>query len=362
MAQTFRDFMIECELYQHSQECFDLMKEAAELDLGQSYIISQQFLAENAAIMESQGIVFTEGYFMEAEGNEKVKERWASFKSKAGNWFERIRQGLVNFIKKVIAFFVKIRNRFDDVDKKVVKVRKGLSAIADNLTAADANILYSALQIGNNNYSINIGAVGRQSQPYAPKELAKIATRLRQLTPENSTSEMDQNALSIYGKGAATSDTFLKNVLSFALTDTYALVPTDNDTACVSAKDFIKTLESFIKAKKGYEIKNVMDYIEKAEKNARQEGVSINVNSKSITKITESLGEIQKKLENADIFKDLSESSNLEAKEFQDLNAKIITLVGSTMKVYNGYLSYRRSVADKLSDYLDKRSTPKGEE
>ena len=63
---TFRDLMTECLMYNHSAEHFDLMKECSELTLTCKFIEDQQFMAENAAEINSGIVTFTEGYLQES--------------------------------------------------------------------------------------------------------------------------------------------------------------------------------------------------------------------------------------------------------------------------------------------------------
>ena len=65
MATTFRDFIVECDMYPHSLEAYELMKECCELQVTAQFLENQEFLQENAAILTDGNVTFTEGYFAE---------------------------------------------------------------------------------------------------------------------------------------------------------------------------------------------------------------------------------------------------------------------------------------------------------
>ena len=82
---TFGEFVREVELYEYSQENYDLVKECAELQVIGRYIDNQKFIAENAAFVESAGSVYGDGYFMESVSENDIQALEESFKTKAGN-------------------------------------------------------------------------------------------------------------------------------------------------------------------------------------------------------------------------------------------------------------------------------------
>ena len=87
-TQTIRDFITECECYEYSQEHYDLMKEAYEIDLMERYIANQAFVLENADMINTEeGYTFTEGMFVESssiDANQTVALMEATEEKKQG--------------------------------------------------------------------------------------------------------------------------------------------------------------------------------------------------------------------------------------------------------------------------------------
>lgn len=112
-AYTYRDFLTECENYKHSNECYETMKEAAEIVLIEQFIIDQRFNARNKE-------TFTEGYLMESVSDEYIAEAEESLFKKAGALCKKIVDGIV---KAVTNFFKWLKTSVTKLfKKKEVKV------------------------------------------------------------------------------------------------------------------------------------------------------------------------------------------------------------------------------------------------
>lgn len=112
-AYTYRDFLTECENYKHSNECYETMKEAAEIVLMEQFIIDQRFNAKNKE-------TFTEGYLMESVSDEYIAEAEENLFKKAGALCKKIANGIV---KAVTNFFKWLKNSVTKLfKKKEVKV------------------------------------------------------------------------------------------------------------------------------------------------------------------------------------------------------------------------------------------------
>lgn len=112
-AYTYRDFLTECENYKHSNECYETMKEAAEIVLMEQFIIDQRFNARNKE-------TFTEGYLMESVSDEYIAEAEENLFKKAGALCKKIVNGIV---KAVTNFFKWLKNSVAKLfKKKEVKV------------------------------------------------------------------------------------------------------------------------------------------------------------------------------------------------------------------------------------------------
>ena len=102
-AYTYADFISESMNYQHSQEYYGFMKEMAEIELMESYLTTQQFLAEEAGYYD-----FTEGVLMEAGDTDSVKTKLSE---KAKSLLKKIIEG----IKKAWNVFVKFITSIPDI-------------------------------------------------------------------------------------------------------------------------------------------------------------------------------------------------------------------------------------------------------
>ena len=110
-TQTFRDFMTECECYEYSQENYNLMKEAYEIDLMEQYLKNQAFALENADVINTEdGYTFTEGMFVEASGIDMEKNNLLleEVEQKKAGFFKKIWEGFKKVISKIISFFKRL--------------------------------------------------------------------------------------------------------------------------------------------------------------------------------------------------------------------------------------------------------------
>ena len=123
---TLQDYLKECEMFQYSKENFELVKEAAEINVGALYIESQQFMLENAGIAEG----VEAGYMVEAADEASVKllaqkaggkkEKWAA---KAKSLWARIVAAWKRFWGAIIEKYKKIRAKAADVKANLARVK-----------------------------------------------------------------------------------------------------------------------------------------------------------------------------------------------------------------------------------------------
>ena len=102
MAYTYRDFLNECENYNHSKEHYEIMKESAELMLMEQFIENQQFAMENTT-------TFSEGYLMESVGEDYITEAEEKLGAKAVALVKKICAAIAKTVKN---FFKWIKNLF----------------------------------------------------------------------------------------------------------------------------------------------------------------------------------------------------------------------------------------------------------
>lgn len=116
---TFGDFIKEAEMFQYSQENFNLIKEASELNLMALYIENQSFMIDNKENIETM----TEGFLMESASENAYESVLQEYQEKAGTFgkniaerFKRIWVTFVAFLKKMLAKVKKIQS---DTEKLV---------------------------------------------------------------------------------------------------------------------------------------------------------------------------------------------------------------------------------------------------
>ena len=109
MAYTYRDFLNECENYNHSKEHYEIMKECAELMLMEQFVSDQQFTKENTT-------TFSEGYLMESVGDDYITEAEEKLGAKTLALVKKICAAIAKTVKN---FFKWIKNLFkkSKVDK-----------------------------------------------------------------------------------------------------------------------------------------------------------------------------------------------------------------------------------------------------
>ena len=93
---TFREFITECELYEYSDEYYQLMKECTELDIMGKYIENQLVLKEYSDIIPNS--LISNGYFTESASDDKL----SVIMEKADKKKESILNKIINTVKRMI--------------------------------------------------------------------------------------------------------------------------------------------------------------------------------------------------------------------------------------------------------------------
>lgn len=118
---TFGEFTKQCELFECSKEYFELVKEASQLDLMKLYIEQQEYIAENADIVES----VTDGYFTESASDilDAIKERYYT---EADGFMSKIRTGFAKLCANVAKFFRNLAKRLAGQKNPASEIKQGL--------------------------------------------------------------------------------------------------------------------------------------------------------------------------------------------------------------------------------------------
>jgi hypothetical protein len=129
MATTFRDFIVECELYPHSRENFEFMKECSEIEISEKFIHDQMFLAENKEAFTGSDIVFEESYFQESVDDTSLEVLTEKFNGKVKNLVTKMISKILKIFKAFSNFFGKIGNKFDPTTVKGQSVKARLAKV-----------------------------------------------------------------------------------------------------------------------------------------------------------------------------------------------------------------------------------------
>lgn len=108
MIKTYNDLILACDNFGYSKEYYEMMKEAAEIDLMNIYVANQEYMAENAEMIQESADVL-EDYFQEAAGLENVKNVAKTAASKTANLAKKIWAKIKQILKAIGNFFQKFK-------------------------------------------------------------------------------------------------------------------------------------------------------------------------------------------------------------------------------------------------------------
>ena len=108
MIKTYNDLILACESFGYSKEYYEMMKEAAEIDLMNIYVANQEYMAENSeAITESANVLGD--YFQEAVSGETIKNIAKTAATKTANLAKKIWAKIKQVLKAIGNFFKKFK-------------------------------------------------------------------------------------------------------------------------------------------------------------------------------------------------------------------------------------------------------------
>ena len=346
---TFRDFIVECETYQHSTEAYDLMKECAELQVTAQFLENQEFIQDNSELLTESNITFTEGYFAESVDSATIANIENSFYEKANGITTKIGNGFKKIISTFVNFLVKIANKFDTLTHAANQIKAAIKKNGDSYDEAMLNKIADALKQAKNSSGFVPSPFDPSKDAFNKKIAAKVITANNRGT---------QNPGYLYA----------------ALSDTYVYADTQGykDGTPLNAEDIDSVLSKISKAKYGKvecnaEFKAINSFIEELQKNQGKNGIKINVNSKSLGKTIESLKskleELEKKSSNikdvisngqgaADKYIEINNKKKMlamNAYQFDSIYSRMVKIVGNSLKLYTALYNYRNTAIFELS-------------
>lgn len=138
MAQTFRDFIVECETFEYSQEFYEMMKESSTIKLMEQYLANQEFVNEYSESYKAEGIQFTEGYFFEADNAEATKNIKSELDGKKVGLGKRIIELVKKIWNSIKNFFIRIWDTITG-NNQVEKRDRAAALLRDAGTAGGAD-------------------------------------------------------------------------------------------------------------------------------------------------------------------------------------------------------------------------------
>lgn len=165
MAKTFKDFIMECEMYDHSKENYDLFKECSELALLEKYIEDQKFIKENAAQISAENVCLTESYFTESDDGTTIQLLEEKYNEKAAGIKATIIKGLYKVLNTFANLFGKLSNKWDSITSAGQNVRKKIGSLklTDDQVSRIKSIVSSAKSKDNSAFK------PAKNQPYFNK-------------------------------------------------------------------------------------------------------------------------------------------------------------------------------------------------
>lgn len=277
MATTFKDFIVECELYPYSQENFEIMKECSELALSEKFINNQMFLAENSDVISSDKIVFEEGFFSESIDSNNLEYLIEKHNAKSVGIIARIVKAAFKVFNTFAKFFGKIGNKFDPITVKGQKIltRLNEATLSDEEFNHIKKIIDTIKKADSSAFPI------KKNQPFLKFIKFKYNGNDRQAYDEL------KNDLAV-----ALSD---KTVVAEALLNNKG-IDVDMNRIGILDPDDIKTAGIVLATGKEKQLVNVVKVLMNSWSYIKKNGLVINVNTKSINKTAEELQDVCDKI------------------------------------------------------------------
>jgi len=380
MATTFKDFMVECELYPYSRDHYDLMKECSELELMEKYIENQIYVNESKAMLENGNFHIGENYLAESINQTELDVITEAFSDKVNNLIVKLSKMIMKIFKTFSTFFGKLGNKFDPITTKGQNVRSKLGSVTldDEKLAKIKEIVDGAKNNQASAFPI------RKNQPYA------------------------KNIKMTYG-GHAEYYNDLKDALAVALSDKTVVAEAllndsgdniDSERIGIMDPDEIRAAGTALTIGKQRQIMNVTKSLYNSWKHVKANGLEIEVNTKSINKTAKDLNDLCDKINEmvkkvtdgavrnyavaksvvdktadaatkevskqddvhdspilgiASILNGVSNNSPTASNVSKEINNTVSMLtntIGLTTKVYMQLSAYRQTVINQLYDFL----------
>ena len=327
---TFGEFVREVELYEYSQENYDLVKECAELQVIGRYIDNQKFIAENAAFVESAGSVYGDGYFMESVSENDIQALEESFKTKAGN----IASKLKNAIKKAwitfCNFITKIFGRLDADGQAALKLIEEINKNCSGYSESDYKRIADTLNTW----------YGGNKDMYFIQHSNKIRSKMK---VHKLNTQFIDGVINAAGNAGSAMAAAIHTILC---TDTMIVFPLSNDRQGMDPNKIANYVKQFINAKSVNDIKAITAAINAESPGVLANGIEIDTREKSVKKTIDNLNKVKEGMDNASFFD--PNNSNVDADFFvaaRELQYDINKIISGTIEsINNGVTDKKRGL------------------
>lgn len=348
MAKTFKDFVLECDMYPHSRENYELMKECSELEIMEKFLEDQKFYQEHAEQLTAGDISITESYFQESVDQNTIEAFNEKYKEKTNSIGGKIKGGLLRIIRTFANLFAKIGNKFDETTSAGQKVLSKLNSmkLTDQQVADIKKIVDNAKSKDSSSF------------PIAPNQPYLKHVKLQYVSNDSTFSELKNDLAAALSDKTVVANVFSTKSGTNVNADTIGAVPVD------TIKD---TCYAVIKGN-NHQIVGALQALSSTWLDVKKNGMKIPVNTKQIDKNAQDLNDICTKIEqmgkeNAQIAGALAgavgnavngdNSPGAQVmKEMNDAYAKITSCIGQSTRIYTKLNAYRQSVITGLSNYL----------
>ena len=338
MAQTYKDLVVECSMYPHSNEAYDLFKECSELSVMERFLENQEFMQEQQEKITKENITLTESFFAESVDDATVQSIMEAKEAKKVSIITKIRNGFRKLWRNVINFFSKCAASLTDVGKQSNKVLESLRGI--ELTREDIETI--------NKIQGDIWNDKADGQDNTVPYHGKYQPFRDQLKLKYAADAPKGNDLGLF-------EFYMCVVLSNELVKLNGSSGGSTDVCAIPIEDLIKVCQKMVKGKKKYHMDNVKDLILGASKNVQHSGLMIQANYDKIQKFVDKLKALEPEIEKMLQPAEAAESETPNAEDIAKMNEAYTTIVGcvgATISVYSRYLSYRKRMLNALEGYI----------
>lgn len=358
MAQTFRDFIVECELYPYSKENFEIMKECTELKLQEKYLENARYMEAVADIYtEANGYHLAEGYFQEAADTSFLEAVEDEANKKKVGILGKIIKGIQWLIGKLAKFFNFIGSKLDKLAGNTEAVATKVEAI--DISPANIEAVKDALRLKGSNLADNVKTTGDFYIDFAKLHMTGIGSDVA--------SYVKYYLAILFGK----------NQIRVVPNDSDGPLALNNYVDDESGIIDIKTLDEIIKVVTKWDLnaadlQSVIKRFDTSLNIVKKTGVDITLSSKKIAEFQANLvnqykpnmDKLVKNINDAiantksfdELFPGFSRDMGVDNMQLMSdfISKKLIKSIGYSIKFYGDLVNYRNEALRSMNDLAGK--------